>query len=213
MSRLAEVLGVAAPAPGATQLLYTIDAYPQLRATVARTWLEPTFMIDFDEPAVLALKAELIDQAGEAPAPVQLVDFVAGWVEESLQRGWDIASTVAANLEGDCTEYAVLTAALARAVGIPARVAVGAVLVDEQARFASYGHAWAEFYLDQRWVIADAALAGFDEVVRYVPFGIVEDEGPGFMLTVSARFAPVWIQRVDVLGAASPVDDPLGQPQ
>ena len=65
---------------------------------------------------------------------------------------------------GDCTEFAVLLAALARAQGIPARVAVGmaysARFTGRKDTFAP--HVWVQVYDGQRWVSYDAALEGFD---------------------------------------------------
>ena len=58
--------------------------------------------------------------------------------------------------EGDCTEHAVFLAALARARGIPARVAIGLVYVG---RLQAFGyHMWTEVYVDKRWIPVDATL-------------------------------------------------------
>ena len=46
---------------------------------------------------------------------------------------------------GDCNEHTALYVAMARALGIPARIAVGLVFV----RGAFYYHAWPEVYLDE----------------------------------------------------------------
>jgi transglutaminase-like putative cysteine protease len=46
---------------------------------------------------------------------------------------------------GDCNEHTVLYVALARSLGIPARINVGLVYV----RGAFYYHAWPEVYLDE----------------------------------------------------------------
>ena len=66
------------------------------------------------------------------------------------------ASEVARNLSGDCTEHGVLTAAICRAVGIPARVAIGLVYVDHLGGFGF--HMWNEVYVNRRWVAIDAAF-------------------------------------------------------
>lgn len=66
------------------------------------------------------------------------------------------ASEVARSLEGDCTEHAVLLAALLRARGIPSRVAIGLVYAPRHSGFA--GHMWTEAFLDGRWVPLDATL-------------------------------------------------------
>ncbi len=66
------------------------------------------------------------------------------------------AAEVAEKLEGDCTEHAVLLAAMLRAAKVPSRVAVGLVYVDELKAFA--GHMWTEAFLDGHWVPLDATL-------------------------------------------------------
>lgn len=66
---------------------------------------------------------------------------------------------------GDCTEDAVVLAALARAAGIPARVANG--LVYSRTRYhgaanAFLPHSWVVAWADGRWQSFDISLAGFD---------------------------------------------------
>jgi hypothetical protein len=57
--------------------------------------------------------------------------------------------------EGDCNEHTVLFTALARAVGIPTRVAVGLVWSDDLQAF--YYHAWPEVLMDT-WIPMDPTL-------------------------------------------------------
>lgn len=66
---------------------------------------------------------------------------------------------------GDCSENAVLLAALGRAAGIPTRVANGLVY----SRYKYHGvsnaflpHSWTLAYVDGKWRSYDAALNGFD---------------------------------------------------
>src|SRR5439155_24270329 len=63
---------------------------------------------------------------------------------------------------GDCNEHTALYVAMARALGIPARIAVGLVAV----RGAFYYHAWPEVYLEDRpgrgrWLPVDPTLNEF----------------------------------------------------
>src|SRR5205085_515826 len=68
------------------------------------------------------------------------------------------ADEVARTLEGDCTEFAMLTAALLRAAGIPSRTAIGLVYVD-LARGPVFGfHMWTEAWVRGQWVPLDATL-------------------------------------------------------
>ena len=66
------------------------------------------------------------------------------------------AAEVAKSLEGDCTEHAMLLAALCRARKIPARVAVGLVYYPPDRAFAY--HMWTEAWLGDRWMPLDATL-------------------------------------------------------
>jgi transglutaminase-like putative cysteine protease len=194
---LAELLGVAAPA-GATKFEYRIDRYPQLATRVPRTWLEPTFVIDFKEPAVASLTEEM-EEYGEKPTRAALVEFVARFIDETVPRGWDPASVIAERRQGDCTEHAVLTVALARLHGIPARVAVGIALISDGTEHFAAGHAWAELRQGHQWVVADAALHNVGKSVRHLPTGILEEEGMGYKMALMALMQRS-VQRVEVLG-------------
>jgi transglutaminase-like putative cysteine protease len=66
------------------------------------------------------------------------------------------AAEVAQSLEGDCTEHAVLLAAMLRAGKIPSRIAVGLVYTGQTAGFG--GHMWTEAWLDGQWIPLDATL-------------------------------------------------------
>jgi len=66
------------------------------------------------------------------------------------------AAEVAKSLEGDCTEHAMLLAALCRARRIPARVAIGLVYCPADNGFAY--HMWTEAWIEDRWVPLDATL-------------------------------------------------------
>ena len=57
---------------------------------------------------------------------------------------------------GDCNEHAVLYTALARAAGLPTRIAIGVVWSEELDGF--YYHAWPEVAIDGRWHWLDPTL-------------------------------------------------------
>lgn len=66
------------------------------------------------------------------------------------------AAEVAEKLEGDCTEHAVLLAAMLRAQKIPSRIAVGLVYIESRSSFG--GHMWTEAFLGGKWIPLDATL-------------------------------------------------------
>jgi len=196
---LANKLGVKAVG-SADSFEYIIGPYPQLSAANERTWLEATFMIDFDQPEFAGVRTELAE-LGPQPTRAQLSAFVNHTIDESVQRGWDFASTIAKKRQGDCSEHAVFTAALARMYGIPARVVVGVALVANGKDYGAYGHAWTEMLENGKWVVADASLLEVAPNARYLPIGLVEDEGMGFKMAL-AELSSQWIERLVVLGPA-----------
>lgn len=82
--------------------------------------------------------------------------------DKNFSTAFGTAADAARTLSGDCTEHAVLLAALCRARKIPARVAAGLVYVQEnKARKMPRGfayHMWTEAWLNGRWVPLDATL-------------------------------------------------------
>jgi transglutaminase-like putative cysteine protease len=197
LEALASALGVRLVS-GQDSFEYVIGAYPQLQAAVKRTWLEPTFVVDYDEPAMQPLRQELAAR-GARISRSQLVQYVAGLVEASDDRDWDLASMVATRRKGDCSEHAVLTAALARALGTPARVVIGVALVSQGQEHGAFGHAWTEMLEDGQWRVADAALHDAASTVRYLPIGLMEDEGMGYAMELM-RVVQLWVDRVVILG-------------
>lgn len=83
-------------------------------------------------------------------------------LEEKPTVGFPSAREVLRTKIGDCNEHTALYVAMARALGIPTRVAVGLVYM----RGAFYYHAWPEVYLDgldgdATWLAVDPTLKQF----------------------------------------------------
>ena len=94
-----------------------------------------------------------------AKAAQAIEKFVGEYIsEKNLSVGYASASEVAVSKQGDCSEHAVLTAAMCRAVGIPARIVVGLVYVEEFGHRKNIfgGHAWNQVYIDGKWIGIDA---------------------------------------------------------
>lgn len=144
---------------GVQGLPYTDDDPVALAALEASDWIQS------DAPDIQALAKQAAGDAGTAAeAMTKLEAFVAGYVnEKSLSVGYASALEVLQTRAGDCTEHALLLAALGRALGVPTRVATGIAYVDTwigmQDTFVP--HAWAQAYIDGQWISYDAALGGF----------------------------------------------------
>lgn len=132
--------------------------------------------------------------AGDATDPGQMARRMEKYVHEKLEKknfstAMASAGEVAKNLEGDCTEHAVLLAAMLRAKGIPSRVAVGLVYVDSLSAFG--GHMWTEANLDGHWIPLDATLGrgGIGAGHLKLSDSSLSDDGPGAL----SSFAPLML--------------------
>ncbi len=151
-------------------------------------FLDSTWVVDFDEPAVRELTGALAPDGETAPTIGQLERFVFEHIaDKTYSRSFDLASQVALSGKGDCTEHAVLLAAVARAQNYPARVVFGNLVVETPSALHAFGHAWTEIHDGDRWQIRDATLPGDAPgaaAVRYIPLGALRDEGPGYALAM-----------------------------
>lgn len=148
---------------------------------------QSTWVVDYDDASIQALLSQLAP--GEAPpTPASLERFVFEHVtNKSYSRGFDLASRVAATQEGDCTEHAVLLAALARASGYSARVVFGNLVVEQDEALSAFGHAWVEIHDGEGWQIRDATMPAEEpdwQRSRYLPLGALADEGPSYVLSL-----------------------------
>jgi transglutaminase-like putative cysteine protease len=123
---------------------------------------KPNRFLQSDNKQIIALARRAVGRTRDAAEAAKSIEnFVAGYIQnKSLSVGYASAAEVAASRQGDCSEFAVLTAAMCRAVGIPAQVVVGVAYVKDfaglQDRFG--GHAWVQAYLGDKWVGLDAAF-------------------------------------------------------
>lgn len=120
--------------------------------------------VQSDDKRIIELARKAVGGTKDAAAAAKKIEsFVADYVEDkNLSVGYASAAEVAVSKQGDCSEHAVLTAAMCQAVGIPAQVAVGIAYVEEWAGLKSGfgGHAWAQAYVGDKWVGLDAAFKG-----------------------------------------------------
>jgi len=89
-----------------------------------------------DDPEIVALARRALEKLHPDADDSARVEAIRSFVHEfitnkNLASGFATAGEVARSKSGDCTEHAVLAAALLRASGIPARVASGLVYADQ----------------------------------------------------------------------------------
>ncbi len=125
---------------------------------VEEQYLRPNALVTSQDPAVVGFARKAV---GDAVDPWEKASRVVHWVAQNIkdknfETAFAPASEVARTLAGDCTEHGVLTAAMCRAVGVPARVVVGLVYADHLGGFGY--HLWNEVYVNGRWVAVDSAF-------------------------------------------------------
>jgi len=117
--------------------------------------LEETVQFPVKNRTIVKLAQGAIGDANTPRAKVEaLVPFVAKYVKDELRPEPLTVLDVVKDRRGDCAEHAILFTTLARAVGVPARLASGLGYMGDQAQ-AFGGHAWAEVVLDGKWVPVD----------------------------------------------------------
>ena len=142
-------------------------------------FLKPSPAVQCDD-AEIAAEARKI--AGDEKDPALVAGRLAAWVhnhidKKSMDIGAASAREVYTNRTGDCTEHAVLLAAMFRAAGIPAKVCCGYLYY----RGAWGGHAWTSAWLG-RWVDFDATLGGSVADAARIKFSETDAEDSGSTL-------------------------------
>ena len=147
----------------------------------ANAWLQS------DAPEIVALAKSATQGAGnDGERMQQLESYVRGYItDKNLSVGYASALETLKTREGDCTEHALLLAALGRSLGIATRV------VDGLAYTSSFGsaervfvpHAWVAAWVDDRWQSFDAALNGFD--AGHIALGVGDGDPWRFYAGVS----------------------------
>lgn len=125
---------------------------------------EPLLQVNNREIVRLAVRI-----AGSERDPRKVAERINQWVHDSLAK--EITITVPSALQvlrsrrGDCNEHTQLFVALARAAGIPARIATGLAYVNGK----FYYHAWPEVRLGD-WVAVDPTFGQFPADAAHLRF-------------------------------------------
>lgn len=145
-------------------------------ADVDAAYLSANPFINIDDPAIVAMAKEA---RGDAKLPYAIADALRVYVTreikaKNLDVGLATASEVCRNKEGDCSEHAVLLAALGRANGLPARVVTGIVYVPVFGGSEDiFGfHMWTQFLIGDTWVDFDAAQRESDCNPTHIAFSV-----------------------------------------
>lgn len=152
-------------------------------------YLKPSLAVPSTDAEIRALATRIA--AGHAGAPAQ-VDAIVAWMQANIRREpADVFSAldVLKLQRAECQGHAYLFAALARALGIPTRVANGLVYAPELQGFAY--HTWNESLLNGNWVGIDATLG--EPHADATHLAIVYGESPADLAPIAA-----WIGRTRI---------------
>ena len=154
---------------------FELSADDRQRALQPTRWLQ-------SEDARLAHSAQSLAAGAQDDAAKmrRLTAFVRRHmsVDRIDMLGYGTAIEAYSTRRGDCTEYAVLLAALGRAAGIPTRVAIGSVYARhfEGHRHVFVPHAWVQAWTGSGWQSFDAAIGSFDST--HLAFAVSYDGSP-----------------------------------
>ncbi|MHB1425870.1 MAG: transglutaminase-like domain-containing protein [Gemmataceae bacterium] len=128
-------------------------------ATAPAECLESCYFINSGDARIKELARRA---AGAEKEPWEKALRIERWVKQNMRvdntASLEPASDAARQLRGDCRQYALLTAALCRAEGIPARTAIGLLYVEKNRRPMMGFHMWTEVWIDGQWLGLDATL-------------------------------------------------------
>jgi hypothetical protein len=112
----------------------------------APQYLSPEPLLESDAPEIRAEAEKAVERVkGNRARAEALTRYVNGLLEKKPTVSLPSALEVLRTRIGDCNEHTALYVAMARSIGLPARIAVGLVFVHG----AFYYHAWPEVYVDE----------------------------------------------------------------
>lgn len=129
-----------------------------------KEFVQSNYFINWDNDGVKGHAASAVRGLPATATDWEKAVAVEKWVHKNMKafefsQAMATADNVAKTLSGDCTEYAMLAAAMCRALGVPSRTVLG--LVYAPARdgkpFLAY-HMWYEVFADGQWLPLDATL-------------------------------------------------------
>ena len=162
---------------------------PQRPTEPLDPYLRPELFIESDAPEVVEeARRAVAGVTGNRARAEKLVRYVNDLLEKKPTVSLPSALEVLRTKVGDCNEHTVLYVAMARALGLPARIAVGLVYL----RGAFYYHAWPEVYVAEpdgrgMWLPVDPTLNQFPADPTHVRLARGGLDNQAVILTVIGR--------------------------
>ena len=160
----------------------TITALPVKNRKLQRPLVDPngganlksSLAVESDHADIVAASKKILGAEKDAYLSAKKI---SSWVGTNLVKDYgsssDRATDVLRSMKGDCTEHALLTTALLRAAGIPARRIDGVVyMLNEDQVPALYWHEWVEAWVGE-WTQLDPTFG--QDVADATHFGVGEE--------------------------------------
>jgi hypothetical protein len=152
---------------GAIEPDYDQLPYPRMDFT---EYLQPEPLIQSDHERIIETAEGMVNwRFMWDKSPKRITQILTNQVNRMLEKEITFsvpnALQVLESGQGDCNEHTVLFVALARALGLPARTAVGLVYVNE----AFFYHAWPEVWLGE-WVAVDPTFGQYPADAAHLRF-------------------------------------------
>jgi transglutaminase-like putative cysteine protease len=131
---------------------------PSPRDVNVERYLKPEPLIESDAPEIRAEADQAVrDATDDRGRAERLTRYVNGLLDKKPTVSLPSAREVLRTKVGDCNEHTALFVAMARSIGMPARIAVGLVFMHG----AFYYHAWPEVYITDPSTSLGAGNQGF----------------------------------------------------
>jgi transglutaminase-like putative cysteine protease len=180
---------------------------PQRTTESLDAFLKPELFIESDAPEVVEeARRAAFGVTGTRARAEKLTRYVNDLLEKKPTVSLPSAREVLRTKVGDCNEHTVLYVAMARALGLPARIAVGLVYL----RGAFYYHAWPEVYVAEAdgrglWLPVDPTLNQFPADPTHVRLARGGLDRQAVILTVIGRAKMTILDVESAPGGAAPI--------
>ncbi|WP_177191151.1 transglutaminase domain-containing protein [Luteibacter sp. UNC138MFCol5.1] len=159
----------------------------------------PNPWVQSTAPEIVEAAREVVGRSSnDRDRMARLRRFVSGYIAiNDLGVGYASALETFQTRRGDCTEHAVLLAAMGRAIGISTRIVSGLVYMPRYAGASRVfvPHTWVQAWIKDRWVSFDSAIGRFDATHIALAVG---DGDPWRFFSSLGALGSITIRRVDL---------------
>jgi hypothetical protein len=149
--------------PKSLELVVSAIRTPPMNASnelVNQEYLNSNFFINCTDEVV---RKHAADAVGNETNPWRKAQLIERWVNTHMKsvaftEAMATSDHVARELTGDCTEFAMLAAAMCRAERVPSRTAIGLVYYADGNQAKLGYHMWTEVCINGQWLSIDATL-------------------------------------------------------